>query len=119
MRLAREPQRVYFRAAERAGERHVDAVGARGRPARQRVGAESDQREHRAAEHDRDGRPLAPPPAQRLGQPPGLVLHDHRDLALLLRGLAGPGIAALGLLAWRGVARAPAGMNDSAAELMQ
>ena len=45
-----------------------------GRAARQRVRAETDQRQHHAREHDGDDRLLATAPAQRLGQPLGLVL---------------------------------------------
>ena len=93
----------------------------RGRPAGQRVGAEPDRREQHAAEQDRDHRLLAPPPVQRLGQPPGLFEHDHgvanatrqlsRYSAAASEGAASPAAASADA--------SPAGLNESAAELMQ
>src|SRR5271154_2004110 len=66
-----------LRSAERTGEGHADAIRARGRATGQRKGAEADRAEQNAAEHDRHDRLFAASPGQRLGQPPGLIEHDH------------------------------------------
>ncbi len=53
-----------------------------GAPLVERVRAETDRDQRHAREQRSDDSPLTPPPAQRLGQPLGLVHHDHDAASL-------------------------------------